>query len=440
MPKKKKREGDLPDLPEIPSVGELKPTDYLYVGREKDELIPIPEDCGFKHPPSGLPNLDILRKKGRLTGSSITYTPDTAFNYLSVSERYEKSLELYPAYLQEKDNGDLVYGFCSSNSPVGYWEVTISAGGGATFIEFDPPFLTILCPRPFRVSELTTLSSDSTTYKWTQITGSRTVLIIPDDIKDPIIDIQTTCYTGGCNTNTQEPIRIRVETDNPLVFTDLIILNRATDNWDGGGYTYINTELTCRKVTTLYRIPDNEQLARIWDCSAIDVTFLDPTCDAQYITAFRLQRLLPPYTTVDTITINQNRSFSISPNTRYRILADYNIFGRTETSTSEPITGFTCDITQPIKTIFADDSGKSLGYAYQSSNTIITNFGNQVRLLTDGNNTTGNGYAYISTSTIITNFGVQVRILTDDNDTTGNGYAYISTSTTITDLGGVVIG
>jgi hypothetical protein len=436
---KKKREGDLPDLPEIPSVGQLKPTDYLFVGREKDDLIPIPEDCGFKHHPDGLPNLDIIRKKGRATGSSIVYDPNSAYNYLSVSERYDKAQTLYPEYLHEGENGVQIYGFCSSNSPTGYWEVSIGGRSTATFIEFDPPFLTILCPAPFMVSELTTLTSDTTTYKWTQISGSRTALIIPDDIQDPIIDIQTTCYTGGCNENTQEPIRIRVETDNPLVFTDLIILNRATDNWDGGGYVYVNTELECRKITTLYRVPDNEQLARIWDCSAIRVTWTDPSCDSSYVYQFRLNQLLPPYATVDTISINQNRIFSVLPNIRYRLLADYNILGRLETSTSEPIE-FSCDIAQPIKTIFADDSGKTLGYAYQSTTTTVTNFGNQVRLLIDDTDRNSASYAYISTSTTVTEFGAQFRELVDDNDTTGTGYAYISTSTIITDLGGIVIG
>lgn len=432
MPKKPR------DFNQIPKTfKQLKPGDKVSFRIPDEPLIEIPgEVCDHELEIPKPINL-LPERRGREEGSTVIYDPDQTYNYLSVSERDNDSLNLLPAYIREEDPSRIVYGFCSSKSPSGFWEVVVSQGK-ATFIEFEPGFLTILCPKPFKVSELTTLSSDTTTYKWTQISGSRTVIITPDNVADPQIDILTNCIPGtGCNINTQDPIRIRVETDNPLIFTDLIILNRATDNFDGLGYAgnMLYTQVECRRIITVYRVPDNGAI--VWQGQPVRITWLQPSCDTQFLYQYRIERLNPPYTDIATIPITQNIA-TLNANTQYRLKADFNIYGKLETSVSEPLL-FRYNATDLLKTIFADEVvNGSLGYASQQSITTTDVPGSQVRILLE--DVAGLlGYAAVSSSYLTDVPGVQVRFLSED--IAGLlGFASVSSQYTITDLGGIVVG
>lgn len=427
------------DFNQIPKeINQLKPGAKMSARIPDEDLIPIPGDlCDHDLTVPGVINL-LPGRRGREEGSTKIYTPDQTYNYLSVSERDEKSLELIPAYTKENDNTkSTTYGFCSSGSPSGFWEVSVEPTGTATFIEFDPPFLTILCPRPFVVSELTTLSSDSTTYKWTQISGSRTVLITPDDTKDPTINIITTCIEGtGCSNGTQNPIRLRVETDNELIFTDLIILNRATDNFDGLGYSgEINyVQIDCRRVKSVIRVPTG--ITREWDGSPLQVTWLPPTCDLEFLQGFTLQKLIPPYQPIASIPVGQNIA-TIEVNTQYRIDANFLIYGRQELSTSEPLI-IPYDATAPIKTVFTDDQSSGIGFTSIRSSTSTDVPVVQVRSLEEASDI-GLGFTSIYSSASTNVPGVQVRLLAEDV-ATSLGYSVIASSYIITDLGGIVIG
>ena len=148
MPKRKNKD----DFNQIPKpIDEQKPGDLLSQGRRR-KLLDIPGDaCGVEI--NTQTNLDIIKTKGRVQGESIIYDADQIYNYQSQSQRYDNSINLIPAYVNESET-EIVYGFCSHGSPKGFWEVTLAKGGLATFIELSPNFLTMLCPRPFFLDEL----------------------------------------------------------------------------------------------------------------------------------------------------------------------------------------------------------------------------------------------------------------------------------------------
>lgn len=435
MPKKPR------DFNQIPGTFKsLKPGDKVSFRIPGEELIEIPGELCTKD--LEIPDIINLspERRGREEGSNIIYDPDQTYNYLSVSERENRSFQLLPAYIREEPElKRTVYGFCSDNSPSGFWEVVVSEGESATFINFEPPFLTILCPRPFTVSSLTTLNSDSTVYKWTQISGSRTALIIPDNVKDPIIDIQSSCISGtGCNQNTQEPIRIRVDTDNPLIFADLIILNRATDNFDGLGYAgdIVYTQVECRKITTIYRIP-NTGIVFLWQGTPITITWALPACDSEFITGYRVEALIPPYTDLANIPVNP-RIAALSANTQYRLKADFSILdSRIETSISDLLI-FRYDAQDLVKQLFADDNATGvLGYAAQESIATTDVPVAQVRFLLEDASVLG--YANIESTYLTDVPGSQVRLLSED--IAGLlGFVNTESSYVITDLGGIVVG
>jgi hypothetical protein len=428
------------DFNQIPDdFSKLKPGDQLS-SYKAEKLIPIPGSlCSDPDVPDviHLAYDDTDSERGRIRGTNVLYSPNQIYNYKSQSERYDRSIYNASSYQKETDNST-IYGFCSHQSPTGFWEVTVSKIGKATYINFAPNFLTILCPRPFNVSELTTLTSDTNTYKWTQISGSRTILITPDNVQDPIIDIQTTCYTGACDPGSIEPLVLRVETDNPLVFTDLIIINRPIDNFDGLGYASWETGVTCRKVNTINIVPVYTQKAYVWAGENLLITWNDPSCDASFLQDYRLQKLIGSYTDILSFTPIQNRIASIEANQRYRIAADFAFYGSaTDTSYSEPIF-VDYDALLPLKTVFADDSARCLGYALISDSSTAVEFGNQVRNASESDNL-GLGYAFISDSSTTVEFGAQVRIVSE-SDNLSLGYAFIGDSSVTVDLGGIIVG
>lgn len=308
-------------------------------------------------------NLDIIKKRGRAEDLSVVYSADQIYNYLSESERYDRAISqgVYPSGVQSRE-GKTVYLFCSSKAPTGYWEVVIDEEPNATYIRFTKNPLTIICPRPFKLSELTQLETDSKTVQWGQIDGNRTVLITPELSFDPIIDIQASCYTGTCQEDTLSPIILRVESDNPLLFADLYINNRLIDNYYGLGYSGVRSDRECQKVTKLYRVPSFAHRVYQWDgISNLLATWKNPTCDVDYLLGFVAQRLEPPYQTIAEFLKDDNRFISVSPNTRYKIISIFEIFRKQIFAFSDPFFFNLYPFTIPV---FADDStDKHLGYS-----------------------------------------------------------------------------
>jgi len=429
-------QGSLPNLPV--QIGKMRPTSLFVQGKSSQQLLGIPQDCGTPYIQNNIPNLDIVKNVGRAKGTLVTYSPDSAYNYLSPSDRYEDSLYLIIAYVQTDDTtGVTTYGFCSNDSPTGFWEVTSGGTSEATYAYFDQNFLTILCPTPFYINDLDPLNTDSKVFSWTQISGSRTVIIDPPNIANPLITIETSCYQGNCDPSTNDPIRLRVNTDNPLVFADLIILNRAIENWDGLGFMGNNDVPDCLKILAVYVAPVSIQEAYVWTGNPLAITWIPPTCETQFITDYRLQILTPPYTDSEIFSPNANKIASINANQRYRIAANYNIYGNIFTTYSQPISVI-YDPTLPIQSIFADDSCKNLGLVNTGDTYVVTNFGFQIRNISESDNL-GLGYANTGNSYVVTNFGVQVRFLTE-SDNLGLGYMQVPDSYVVTDLGGIIVG
>jgi hypothetical protein len=435
--KRKKDEFDIPDFNEVPSeFGKQKPGDYMFIRRASKD-VPMPGlACDIK-PSWDVENLDILRTRGRESWIVVTYSADQVYNYQSQSIRYDKAVEEVPSYVTPQSNGSTIYGFCSNLAEKGFWEVVVGGQGTATGIVLSPPSLTILCPRPFILSEFVTVTSDTTSYKWTQIAGSRTVIITPDNVQYPNIDIQASCFTSGCDSLTQGPIVIRVETDNALIFTDLIIFNRPTDFYYGLGYLGIqNADIAGKKVSIYYRVPDRSQTASVWAGEDILITWDPPMIDAQRVVLYRIQLLIPPYTDDQVISTSSTRLATIQSSKRYRIATDFNYLGSTTTSIGDPIFYNFPELNNGI--IFADDSSNSLGYSFISSANNTVTFGNQVRDVTD-DFFNMLGYSFISSSSATVTFGNQIRDVADDFFNL-LGYSFILNSYQKVNLGGIVVG
>lgn len=429
MPKKKD------DFNQIPSpISKQKPGDFLSQGRKR-KLLEIPGDaCNVILP--GKTNLDIIRNKGRTGGQLVVYSAENTYNYLSQSQRWDRSINQIPAYVNDYPDR-IVYGFCSHGSPVGFWEVTISKGNIATYIEINPTVLVILCPRPFYVEEFVTIDTDSTVFKYTQIAGNRTVLIDPDNIRNPLITIQSSCFSDGCDSDSISPLIIRVETDNPLVFDDLVILNRPIENFDGQGYVgVVETDVGDRKVKRFYRVPDDVQRAYVWQGTALLFTWSKPVLDANYVTLYRVQILTPPYTDDQSFLPTDNRKALLEPNQRYRVATDFEILGSSITSYSEPVF---FDYPIPfVKIIFADDSDNVPGYSFISSDYTKVNLA--VKVVNESDlNELSIGFAFIENAYSIVNLAVKVIDESDLNDLS-IGYVFNSNAYQKVDLGGVVIG
>lgn len=422
----------------IPSpLDKQRTTDYLFTTRKrKDPDLPgLP--CSF-FADFKIENLDIVHERGRAKWETITYSPDQIYNYGSQSERYDEAANLIPSYVTPQASGSTIYGFCSPLASIGFWEVTVGGSGGASFITLSPPAITILCPRPFLLSEFITATSDTTTYLWTQIAGSRTVLITPPNVQYPTIDIQASCFTSGCDSNTQSPIILRVETDNSLVFADLVIFNRPTDFFYALGYLgIVNTDITERAVSVLYRVPNRTQEASVWVGEDINLTWLVPSIDSEFIVSYRFQQFIPPYTDQQILLPADPRLVTVEANERYRIATDFLIFGTSSTSFSSPpiYYGFPQVSTD---TIYADDSCASSSFAYILSVSDTVFFGVQVRDVQD--TATGVlGFAYIFSAWDTASFGVQVRDV-QDAAVGVLGFAFLLADYEKVDLGGIVIG
>jgi hypothetical protein len=271
-----------------------------------------------------LPDLSIIGKPGRQQGEVVLYDAAQQKNYLSISDRYERSLFIQPDNIVQRD-GKTIYYFCSSQSPTGYWEVEV--GGSGTFLEFANPILTIICPRPVTLQELTEVLTDGTAIKWTQTQGRLTIVSPASGAGSLNPDI----FIIGNRTPEDPPILLLAELeDNPGVFDFLIIRTTIAEIFDGvsGMEKAIapnagpNFDIPCtfRPVPI---IPPNT--AFIWESGTIDISWFPPA-EALWMAEYRLQQnTTGVYQTIQTIPVPGERRATVGLNIRYRILAINNV-------------------------------------------------------------------------------------------------------------------
>ena len=270
------------------------------------------------------PDLRIMGKGGREFGDIVLYDPVQKLNYLSQSDRYERSLNLLPNNVETKD-GKTIYYFCSSNSPTGFWEVTV--GGTGTFLRFTVPTLTIICPRPFSLQDLTGVETDGTSIRWVQTQG-RLTIVSPssgDGSLNPDI------FIIGGRTPFDPPILLEAELeDNPTIFDILAIRTTLTEVFDGlSGMEAIaidNGPLFV--IPCLFTpLPGTPNTVYLWESGSIEITWSPPQY-SRWVVEYRLQQNVGGvYQTVAVIPINAERRVTIARGIYYRILTIFNTLG-----------------------------------------------------------------------------------------------------------------
>jgi len=285
---------------------------------------PFPkEPCGFFEIDNNLPNLDLLNKPGREPGTVVLYDPIQQDNYRRLQPRYEKALSLRPTEVKTENN-KIIYQFCSSDSPVGFWRVEV--GGGGTFLRFGTPILTIICPKPFQLQDLTTVETDGTAIEWTQLQGRETI-ISPnsgDGSLNPFVSII------GARDPLDPPILLQaVLEDNTLISDTLVIQTTATDHWDGfsGSEVVSKDSDPCRSVPCqIIPLPRQPNTALCWQSGSIDVTWLLPSCYQDWFIESRVQQNTGgTYQDIAIVPATGTRRFSLTRDEYYRILSIHNV-------------------------------------------------------------------------------------------------------------------
>lgn len=267
------------------------------------------------------PDLRIFGKGGREFGDIVLYDPVQKLNYLSQSDRYERSLNLLPNNI-ETENGKTIYYFCSSNSPTGFWEVTV--GGTGTFLRFTIPTLTIICPRPFSLQDLTGVETDGTSIRWVQTQG-RLTIVSPSSGEG---SLNPDIFIIGGRTPFDPPILLEAELeDNPSAFDILAIRTTLTEIFDGvsGSETYTIDGGPLFTIPCLFApLPDAPNTAYCWESNNIEITWSPPQY-SKWLVEYRLQQNVGGmYQTVVVIPTTSERRVTITRGIYYRIITVFN--------------------------------------------------------------------------------------------------------------------
>lgn len=306
----------LSDAPKIKTVRQLRQTDKasFYIPRN-NALIP-PPPCEPDAIPTKPMDLRITGKPGRNTGEAVLYDPIQIKNYLSQSARYERSLGLLPLGIKQ-DGNNFTYEFCK-------FQVTLEGGG--TFLRFTNPLLTIICPRPFQLQDLVGVETDGTGVIWEQLQG-RITIISPTEGEsslNPFLSII------GNRTPIDPPIILLATLDdNPLVSDAIAIRTTLTETIDGlsGCEIFAPQGSPCLSVPCqLTPLPNPPNTAYRWTQPTVEVLWQNPTCEQAWLVEYQLQQNINgAYQTIATYTPQQERRFTATRNTYYRILAIYNV-------------------------------------------------------------------------------------------------------------------
>ena len=258
------------------------------------------------------------------------YTPEQQYNYKSRYARYVRALDLKPAQIIQTSDGCTEYKFYSCNALTGFYTVKVCPVDQGTYVEAGEP-LTIICP-PGGGFKLTQAESDGTAFKWTQISGSRTVLFDDDTILNPTIFIQASCFTNGCNDTSPLPIILQVTlANNPEIFDTLIIYNTITSTNYGVSSSPVFSapdNSDCRAVPCeIISAPIYGERAYCNDGS-VNITWKLPTCETQFVYETVVQaNSTGQYVDEEVFGIGEDRIFETQPGVTYRIAARFNQYG-----------------------------------------------------------------------------------------------------------------
>lgn len=291
---------------------------------------------------------------GRPLSTPRIYTPEQQYNYKSRYARYLKALNLKPGSITTEGKCE-VYQFHSCDAPSRSWVVKVCPSG-ATFIEAGNP-ITILCP-PDDGYQLNQVESDGESFTWTQLSGSRTILVNPPSDKNPKLFLQNTCSAEGCDDGSYLPVILQVSVDNnPELFDYLIVYTTPTDTHYGISAA-VNINLPdaapCRQVQSVHLAPI--YVSKAYVNTGVDellITWDLPTCSANYLTNTSISKnITGNYEVLDVFNKTEERLFAVQPGVSYRIGSEFNTHGRLSASLSDP---FRFDFTNR-KLVLADDS------------------------------------------------------------------------------------
>lgn len=338
----------------IDKLSQLRQTDKTSFFIRPDKTLYPKDPCDGLHI-NNIP--DLLHKGGRKDGEIVEYDPVQKKNYLSISERFERSLYLIPEAIEKRDN-KLIYKFCTSNSPTGYWEVEV--GAGATFLTLTNPILTIICPRPFQLQDFTGVDTDGTFISWTQLQG-RTVIISPntgDGSLNPFISII------GIPNDLTPPILIQADAEaDPTVTDTLLIYTSPTDNYKGIAIAHTGQVTPDCYSPQVEITPFSTLGAFCYDGRSLQITWKNPTCDGQYAVSYSLlENTTGQYVSIGEFLSSDTRIATVEANTHYRIDTAFKVRGRT-TSKRSKLIYFPYTPGGLVHSVFADDSHQGLAIA-----------------------------------------------------------------------------
>lgn len=287
------------------------------------------------------------------------YSPEQIYNAKSQYARFERAFELLPAKIEKTDK-ETVYWYPSCDAPDGFWKVRF--GGSATFIRAKQ-IINMVCPAPYKVRGI---ASDGQSFVWEQISGNRTILILPPNVINPTLLLLSYCNGKGCDDGTTLPIVLKVTVaENPKLFDFITIYTTPTSNLFFGSYGATNSEVDCLKVQQIIPAPIYEYLAYQYRSATGSTSFTWnlPTCDNQYLIGFVLQQNINGvYVDIDYFELDEPRIFQGSSNSYYRLVAVYEYYGSVITSANSRPLRFTYKPEKGQKIVLADDTYRGLTY------------------------------------------------------------------------------
>lgn len=261
---------------------------------------------------------------GRTQGDVVTYEASQYFNYKVAWSRFEKARHLSPSYVHKISERKYKIGYCTSGSPSRFWEVEVNFGNG-TYVTLSNPNLTILCPRPFSVTEFSQIDTDADSLVWEQLQGRITIVspISGDGSLDPTISII------GNRTPTDPPILIKVSlADDPNIFDILAIDTTLTERlyniscnnlllkYDPQYQVQLNTLTPYRPYPTGIA---NNYLVNL----AISTWSIPTPLSADYLTTIWEYNTTGTWVQFDITPVDQDRIVNLNLFTHYRIISIY---------------------------------------------------------------------------------------------------------------------
>lgn len=312
MPRKPGDFGRLDKVGKIPTLRQIKEGDHASPKVPRlDPGFLDDDECGQIHIPD--PFREKIPSQGRQAGEAIVYDAAQTYNYPSQSARYERSLNLVPNQIFQRD-GRNVYRFCSSRSPVGFWEVY---EGGCTFVNTGGKILYLLCPPTgYRLH----VETDCERVTWTQISG-RAVILDPPDSPDPELIILD-------DLSSRDPIILRASLpEDPLVADDLVIRTTPTEQITSPASSELLSGADSNpvlQVSVVRETPGTPETAFQWVGGSIPATWDLPSTLPVFETRWQ-KNSTGQYEDVEIFPVASPRSFSVELGTYYRILTVYNL-------------------------------------------------------------------------------------------------------------------